>query len=95
MPSINLIADSFTIASSALNIAIPLLTHADYNAIANKVHAKFVDEGYVPTAILEVWQRLGLDAANPVTNRDDGGFGVASIDVRGNFSNGNLTQTRQ
>lgn len=47
------------------------------------------------TQLTEIWQRLGLDAANPVVNHPDGSFDVGDIDVNASEAGGSITQTRQ
>ena len=47
------------------------------------------------TKLLEIWQRLGLDSANALTNKSDGGYTVASIDVQATESGDDIIQTRQ
>jgi hypothetical protein len=43
----------------------------------------------------EVWQRLGLDPNNPLTNKNDGGLAVGNITVNGSTSGTSIIQTRQ
>jgi len=45
---------------------------------------------------MELWQRLGLDINNPVTNKTDGGYMVDNIQVDAlEDVDGNLTHSRQ
>jgi hypothetical protein len=46
--------------------------------------------------VVETHQRLGLDAANPVTNKQDGGYSFGDVSVTGTTdANGNVIQQRQ
>lgn len=46
--------------------------------------------------VIEMWQRLGLDPANPLTNKPTGGLTTGTIDVVAVVDgNGNVIQTRQ
>ena len=47
------------------------------------------------TKLTETWQRLGLDAQNPVTNQDDGGYRSGDITVVGSELGSSIVQTRQ
>jgi len=44
---------------------------------------------------LEVWRRLALDAANPLTNEPDGGIQATDIDIEATPSGDDIIQTRQ
>ena len=44
--------------------------------------------------IHDVWQRLGLDPDNPLTNKNDGSFSVGSINVTATPSGTDIVQTR-
>jgi len=45
--------------------------------------------------LLELWQRLGLDASNPLTNSADGSIQVGSINIAATPSGEDIIQTRQ
>lgn len=88
-------AQTAAVAGSGFLLGDLTLTEADLAAIQDAVWAKLVNEGLV-AQINELWQRRGLDAANPQTYDKAGNqirVGNITIDLTGDQSA--VTQTRQ
>jgi hypothetical protein len=88
-------AQSAAVAGEGFLLGDLTLTPADLAAIQDAVWAKLVNEGLV-AQINELWQRRGLDSANPQTYDKAGNqirVGNITIDLSGDQSA--VTQTRQ
>lgn len=74
---------------------VPLsLSQNDLDAIAEAVRLMLVDQGCF-TKIDEIWTRLGLNPAAPLTNHTDGGITATGIDIEASSDGDNIVQTRQ
>ena len=74
---------------------VPLsLSQNDLDAIAESVRLMLVDQGCF-TKIDEIWTRLGLNPAAPLTNHTDGSITATGIDIVASSSGENIVQTRQ
>ena len=91
------------------NLALAIETGGGGGATSEEIAAltasiaALADENTVITAnqaalsaiTTEIWRRLGLDPAAPLTNKDDGSISATDINIVATQSGANIIQTRQ
>jgi hypothetical protein len=83
-----------TETAQTVNAGTLTLNALDLHAISEAVRLMLVDQGCF-TKIDEIWTRLGLNPAAPLTNHTDGGITATGIDIEASSDGDNIVQTRQ
>jgi len=84
-----------TIAASCTSCNIAIRGDVKVTNLASANPGVVVIDQAMYTRMFEVWQRLGLDPNNPLTNQNDGGYTVGDIDVNATAVGDDIIQTRQ